>query len=326
MDIRYKKGMDGGINDMEISQVKADIKSNGLKSVYIFTGEELEVMNIYLKQMSMRDKQLVRVDTFRQVYKDSKSPKMMGSPKLYVVRDDNEILTNEKIHKLLDNTDWLKVNILVVVFSNVDKRSKFYKTYKDSIVEFNSLDSKILKKYIQKQINLSDKNCDKLIEVCEGNYGRILLEIDKIKNHAKATQAEDMSNNVFELLLFDGTIYQPPKDAIFDFVDAVLNRSSKCFDLYEQCLAVGEASMVMLSVLYNNAKQTLQVQSCQSKDVSKSTGLTGWQIQNAKKYVGKWKTWELVNILKMVRSMETGIKTGKIEEQMTVPYILVNIL
>lgn len=311
---------------MEISQVKSDIKSNNIKSFYIFTGEELEVMNIYLRQMSMRDKQLVRLDTFRQVYKDSKSPKMMGSPKLYVVRDDNEVLTNEKIQKLLTNTAWLKVNILVLVFTTIDKRSKFYKAYKDTIVEFKPLESPILKKYIQKQIPLSDKNCDKLIDICEGNYGRILLEIDKIKQYVNYLGPAQTQDAVFDKFIKDGTIYQPPKDAIFDFVDAVLDRNSKCFDLYRQCLEVGEASMVMLSVLYNNAKQVLQVQSCPSKDISKSTGLTGWQIQNARKYVGRWKTWELVNILKMVRSMETGIKTGKVEESIAVPYVLVSIL
>lgn len=311
---------------MEVSQVKSDIKQNTLKPIYIFTGSELEVMNIYLKQMSIQYRQLTRMDTFRQVHNDCKVAKIMGSPKLYVVRDDNEVLTNEKIQKLLTNIDWLKVNILVLVFTTIDKRSKFYKAYKDTIVEFKPLESPILKKYIQKQIPLSDKNCDKLIEVCEGNYGRILLEIDKIKRYQEVYKKDIFPNDAFNLLLNDGTIYQPPKDAIFDFVDAVLDRNSKCFDLYRQCLEVGEASMVMLSVLYNNAKQTLQVQSCQSKDISKSTGLTGWQIQNARKYVGRWKTWELVNILKIVRSMETGIETGKVEESMAVPYVLVSIL
>ena len=315
----------GWRNSMEISQVKSDIKQNTLKPIYIFIGEELEVMNIYLKQMSTKgNKQLFRTDTFRQVYKTCKSPKMMSEPKLYVVRDDNEVLTNEKIHKLLTDTEWVKNNVLVLVFTTIDKRSKFYKSYKDTIVEFNPLESPILKKYIQKQISLSDKNCDKLIEVCESNYGRILLEIDKIKRFDhEMTIGKD---NAFEHLLYDGTIYQPPKDAIFDFVDAVLNRSSKCFDLYEQCLAVGEASMVMLSVLYNNAKQTLQVQSCQSKDIGKTTGLTGWQIQCAKKYVGRYKTSELIHIMKLIRNMEIGIKTGKVEEKFAVPYILVNIL
>ena len=318
---------------MEIFQVKADIKSKGLRPIYIFTGAELEVMNIYLKQMSLRDKQLVRVDTFRQVYKDSKSPKMMSSPKLYVVRDDNEVLTNEKIHKLLDNTDWLKVNVLVLVFTTIDKRSKFYKAYKDTICEFKTLEPTMLKKYIQKEIDLSDKSCDKLIELCECNYGRILLEIDKIKQYQNASRVgywdgEEYieTNQCLKNLIKDGTIYKPSKDAIFDFVDAIMNRSEQCFDLYRQCLEVGESPMVMLSVLYNNAKQTLQVQSCHSKDISKSTGLTGWQIQCAKKYIDNYSTYELIHIMKLIREMETGIKTGKVEESIAVPYIVVNVL
>lgn len=310
---------------MEISQIKSDIQTNNIKSMYIFTGEELEVMNIYLKQMSTHSgKQLVRMDSFKQIYNSCKSPKMMSESKLYIVRDDNEILTNEKIHNLLNNMEWIRNNILVVVFTSVDKRSKFYKTYKTTIVEFNTLESRILKKYIQKQIALSDKNCDKLIDLCESNYGRILLEIDKVHTYALCKKVSH--DKAFELLSQDGTIYKPSKDAIFDFVDAILNRSSKCFDLYRQCVEVGEASLVMLTVLYNNVKQTLQIQVCESKDISKTTGLTGWQIQCCKKYVGNYKTKELIRIMKLIRSLEIGIKTGKIEEQLTVPYLLVNIL
>jgi DNA polymerase III delta subunit len=164
------------------------------------------------------------------------------------------------------------------------------------------------------------------MEACEYDYGRCLLEIDKIKNHAKATKAEDMLNNVFELLLFDGTIYQPPKDAIFDFVDAILDvQLNETFKLYQQCLEVKEAVMVMISVLYNNARAVLQVQSCESNDISKSTGLTGWQIQNAKKHLHKRSTGELINILKICQECQQGIVTGTIEEEFVMDYILVNL-
>lgn len=134
-------------------------------------------------------------------------------------------------------------------------------------------------------------------------------------------------DKAFEILLKDRTIYTPPKDAIFDFVDAVLDHKCElAFNLYEQCKAVGEATLVMISVLYNNAKAVLQVQSCNSKDVSKSTGLTGWQIMNAKKHVGKYRNGELIHIMKNCVKCERGIKTGKIEEQFAMDYILVQIL
>ena len=97
-------------------------------------------------------------------------------------------------------------------------------------------------------------------------------------------------NSAFQDLLKDGTIYQPPYDAIFDLVAAILDRKvNKAFDLLQQSYAVGEATMVMLSVLYNNAKAVLQVQSYKGDNLSKATGLTGWQIKNAKPHVSSTK-------------------------------------
>ena len=128
-------------------------------------------------------------------------------------------------------------------------------------------------------------------------------------------------------MLEDGTIYQPPKDAIFDLVDAILDRKIDCFELYEQCKAVSEATMVMLSVLYNNAKAVLQVQSSDNSfELSKRTGLTQWQINKAQSHVGKFRNSELVNMLRLVRECEKGIKIGKYEEQFVMEYILAQVL
>ena len=118
----------------------------------------------------------------------------------------------------------------------------------------------------------------------------------------------------------------PPKDAIFDFVSSILSRSRKCFELWNECKLVGEAVLPILSVLYNNAKAVLQVQQCHNKDVSKFTGLTSFQIFNAKKYVGKYTDDELIDMLLRIRKCEKGIKTGTIEEQYVIDYLLVSTL
>lgn len=134
-------------------------------------------------------------------------------------------------------------------------------------------------------------------------------------------------DEAFEILIKDGTIYVPAKDAIFDFVDEVLNRHcNNSFELLQECYEVGEATMVMLTVLYNNAKAVLQVQTCKTNDISKTTGLTGWQIKNAKPHLHKYTDAELVNMLKLIQECESGIKTGRIEEQFVMQYILARIL
>lgn len=312
---------------MDASTIKSYIQQKNVPDFLIFTGPEWAVQKIYINMIAqVMNLNIKYADGMKDIYGTLQNRSFIATNSLYVIRDDKDIITNEKLQEQIKN-GLIGNNILILLLTTVDKRTKFYKAYKDTITEFEPLKPSILAKYIQKEISLSDKHIEKLMEVCEYDYGRCLLEIDKIKQCMKATRAEDMPNNTFGLLMSDGTIYQPPKDAIFDLVDAILDRKvNESFDLLRQSYAVGEATMVMLSVLYNNAKAVLQVQSCSSSDISKSTGLTGWQINNAKKHCGKYSISELVDIMRIVQQCEKGIKTGEIEEQYVMEYILTSIL
>lgn len=134
-------------------------------------------------------------------------------------------------------------------------------------------------------------------------------------------------DEALEILVKNGTIYEPPYDAIFDLVDAILDRNvNRTFNLLQQSYEVGEATMVMLSVLYNNAKALLQVQTYKGNEITKATGLTGWQIKNAKLHIGKYRENELIYILRLIQKVESGIKTGRMEDEFAMQYLLTHIM
>ena len=164
---------------MNVTEVQSQIKTKNLDNFYIFTGEEWEVQKIYINQISkVSNKQVKRIDSITDVFSTLRNKSFISQSYIYVARDDKEFMQNEKLYNLN-----LGDNIFILLITNVDKRTKFYKTFKDKICEFGHLKPEILKKYIQKEIDLSDKNCDKLMEVCDFDYGKILLEINKIKNY-----------------------------------------------------------------------------------------------------------------------------------------------
>lgn len=309
---------------MTLAELKAEMISGRMRPMYIFTGTEIEVRDIYLKQMAKLGKFDIKwVDDVSDIIQSGRKKSMIASKTLYVLSESAEILKNEKALEAVRNC--IGKNMLVCMFISLDKRVKMYKQYKDITVEFESLKSEILKKYIQKEIGLSDKNCMRLMEICENDYGRCLLEIDKIKRFHIVT--ERLYDQSFISLLQDGTIYQPAKDVIFDFVDAVMQRDAyMAFKLMQESYDSGEATLVMISNLYSNFKATLQVKSCKSRDIAKSTGLNTWQINNAKKYIGNYSVKELINAMQIIRNAEVGIKSGTIDEEIAVPQILVNVL
>lgn len=307
---------------MNVLDIKQQIKDDNLQSYYIFAGEEIEVQRIYINQMAeIRGCKVIRIDNISNVWSELITPSLFDEGNIYVVRDDPDLLNQPQITDMIDN-GLFKGNILVHLLTNVDKRTKFYKQNADRIVVFEHLSGEVLKKYIRKQIALNNANCERLIAICENDYSRILLEIDKIKRFNA-----DNPDSAFEELVENGTIFTPPQDAIFKLVDAILMRKvALVYELLEQCYAVGEANMVILSVLYTNAKQVLQVQSCESSDVCKSTGLTQWQVKCAKAKAGNYSICELVNMLRLIQKIQKGIITGEIEDYLSVDYLLVSIL
>ena len=319
---------------MDVATLKAKIQTKQLPSYLIFSGDEWKVQQIYIDQIAKATGlETRRIDSIIDVYDSLRNRSFVKAPVIYIVRDDKELMSNEKLQQQIES-GILGDNILIHLLTGVDKRTKFYKSHSASIIVFERLSDALLKKYILKEIKLSERNIERLIEVCEHDYGRILLEIDKIKRYALLMYPEvghenenGDYNRTLDDLLKDGTIYEPPYDAIFDLVDAILDRKvNLAFNLLQQSYDVGEATMVMLSVLYNNAKALLQVQTYQGNEITKATGLTGWNIKNAKKHLHKYTDGELIYIVQLVQKIESGIKTGRMEEEFAMSYLLTHIM
>ena len=307
---------------MEVQELKQMIKSADIPNFLIFIGDEWMVKKIYIEQISKVKKLGIKyIDAVSDIASSVGSKSLFNQNYLYVCTDDKEFMTEEKLQqKVIEN---LSDNMLILQLTSVDKRLKFTKTYNNSIVEFKTLNEAVLKRYIQKEIDLNDAKCEQLMEICEYNYGRCLLEIDKIK---RIMGESDTPNISFNLLLVDGTIHVPPKEALWDFIKAVLqNKPKLAFDLYADLKAVEAPTLSILSNLYNNTKQLLQVQTCTSKDIAKTTGLTAWQIKNAKECVGRWRPGDLVYLMRLIQQTESSIKSGKIEESIAVEYILTSL-
>jgi len=175
---------------MDINSLHTQLRSGQLSSFYVFAGPEWAVQKIYIDQIvKTSGLSMYRAETFTEVFRKISSPGLISKKYVFILRDDKELLKEEKAQAKL-KPEFLKKNILILLLTTVDKRTKFFKAYKDTIVEFEPLKPAILKKYLQKEIDLSDRNIDKLMEVCEYSYGRCLLEIDKIRRYANARNLE----------------------------------------------------------------------------------------------------------------------------------------
>lgn len=326
---------------MKLHELQQQIVSKSLDKLYIFYGEEVGIMDVYLSKIySVIGADIVRVETVQEAYVKMSQKRLSGGPRCFVVRDDKEFFKNDKVwskvFSLVNNSS----DFLILVYSSMDKRSKFYKQNADNLTEFAKLSPEMLAKYIQKELDgIDTESALKLAEVCECNYNRIMLECDKIKNYVRGRASELLTDGLYDdsmtyakalrILLNTGIIYQPIGDITFKFTDAILTRNfAETAEYLRQARLKAEPDIMVLSILYNGFKQILMVQGL-GKDQSepaKRTGLTPWQVKLAKEKQGHYTIPELINALKIIRFAEKAIKTGQLDSEVSLEYVIANIM
>lgn len=326
---------------MKLHELQQQIISKSLDKLFIFYGEEVGIMDVYLNKIySSISADVVKVETVQEAYTKMSQKKLAGGPRCFVVRDDKDFFKNDKVWNKVFSLVNSSSDFLILVYSSMDKRSKFYKQNTDKLTEFAKLSPEMLAKYIQKELNdISTQSALKLAEVCECNYNRIMLECDKIKCYVHGYASDLLGDGLYDSsmtydkafnnLLRAGIIYQPIGDITFKFTDAILTRNfSETAEYLRKARLKGEPEIMVLSVLYNGFKQILMVQGL-GKDQSepvKRTGLTAWQVKMAKEKQGHYTISELINALKVIRFAEKAIKTGQLDAEVSLEYVIANIM
>lgn len=290
----------------------------------IFCGEEVEVQRIYIQKMA-NNMPIIYADTVRDAVQQinaTKSALLNTQLKLYVVIDDAEFVESKKA--------WEKVpyiigsNFLVLRFANIDKRRTFYNSLKDYIIEFEKLNTDVLSAHTD---ILSDTNKQKLIEICENDYGRLLLEIDKIRQYA---QAKHLTYDDAFLELNDcNMFYKPVGDITFKLTDAVCGGYVESSLKYlEQAKEVNEPDLRIISILYTEFKQMLMVQGlgANKQNAAERTGINPYKIKHILNKLGGYSIAELQRALHIITDIEQRYKTGGIEQSVAVDTLIISIV
>lgn len=315
---------------MKLPDLQKQIVSKNIDRVLLLFGEEVAIMDVYLDKIyKATEGDVFRVDSVKEAYAKLVQRRIgAGGSRVFIVRDDKEFFKADK--------EWAKVftaaensnDYLILIYSTMDRRSKFFKQNQEKLCEFEKLSSSVLAGYINKLLpGMGAADVEQFAEVCECAYSRILLEADKVQRYAKLSRLDYAP--AFRELLKQGVIYQPIGDITFLFTDAILTRNKRDTAKYLlQAKAIGESEILTLSVLYNGFKQILMVQGLgrDQSEPCKRTGLTPWQVKMAKEKQGHYSIAELVNALKVIRFVEKGIKTGSIDADVAVEYVIVNIM
>ena len=105
---------------MNLMELKKSLSENKLDKLYIFTGEEVAVMDIYINKISkLFNGNVVHAETLSTVVSRLKSKSLIFSDKsLFIIRDDKEVTSAEKIWDSLKKGTFQKDNTIMLVYNS----------------------------------------------------------------------------------------------------------------------------------------------------------------------------------------------------------------
>lgn len=302
---------------MDLITFQSIIKKNELDKMYIFTGKDIGIMNVYIQKISeMRKLKIKRIDSYESIKQSLKMQSFFNDNTLYVIYNDKSIF-NIDLEEIQSN------DFLVFRFDKIDNRKKFFIKNEERIIIFNNMHENVLlshcNKYIDKRYN---NHILKLINYCDKDYSRLMNEIDKIK---QLSNVLDITTGEALKYLLNGYIYKKPEDVIFILIDAIMKRDLSSFDLLKESLDSGEFILTIIKVLVNNAWALLAYKGC-NVNIQKNTGLNYAQIKSCENWNNKWTVKKLLSLIRIIRFVEIGIKTGKVNDSQGIKYIILEAL
>lgn len=318
---------------MELLDIMKKISNNDIPHFLIFFGEEQKIIDIYIQNIVQSvDGKKVVVDSVSQVIKDNGKKNLDKSIKVYVATEDTAFLTKDESWENVRKS--MHKNYLILRYHSLDKRPAFVRKNQQNIVEFSHLSNEVLQQYIYRDLpDLSDENASKLISYCNNDYGRILMETDKIWQ----TQSSRLSNfninldsnDCFEELDKQGLFHKEIGDITFELTDAVLGGyPEKAIQKLDDAKRKGEPAMMISSILYNGFRNLLAYQGLgkNKQGAMERTGMTKGELWGCTKNVGGYSIEEVKRNMLFCQQVESGIKMGTIDEDIALEYLVLSCL
>lgn len=295
---------------LDLLDLQTQIREGSLLPFYIFTGEEIELQNIYLKQMG----NVIRVDRVADIYNKITSKLISGKFAVYVVRDDMDFIKSEKTWGSI--SDRIRNAVLVIQVTTPNKCKKFIKELNDCVVEFNHMTTKQLLNVVNMDCSVSNKQY--FIEACNN-------DLDTINNYLdifKRVGIKELNKKIVDE-------YIPTKEdvTVFQLADAVMRKDEQLtFRLLDQLLEDKNNVMGIIYAIYSQLHKCVLVEGYRGeKNISKVTGINSWICNNILRD-NRIEPSKLLTALRLVQKYDKGIKTGKYDGVIACYSLIVEIL
>lgn len=306
---------------MTPNQLKAGILKNQYPNLLVFMGKETKLKQFYITKMSSSwDK----IDDYKNLNFGMKT--VIPQTKYYLI--DGDCLKNISQNDLVNMKSKMLQSINKYIFnysSDSDIPSLIKTELGPYMVNFEHLNINQLLNHF-KDVELSAEEFTELFEICNYDYTKIELELQKILAYTKEKRLTP--SIAFEILKNEEIIDIPIGDVLFDFTNPVIRGNITQVNYWlNKIKQTDEPLLGIVKTLYDGFKNLYAVQSTQkNKDARSKIGLEQNRIYAISKNLNIYSNQELERNLKILQYVEQGIKTGQISNKYALDYLVVNLL
>lgn len=315
---------------MNLLELKKAIAGKQIPKLNIFFGEEQAVLDIYIEDICKQFDIVIKQTDVESVGFDIGGTSLFSDSKsrrLFIVKYDQSFVSNESAWGSLE-TELEDSDVCVILkYSKIDAKTKFYKHFTDSIVEFTKMSTTVIAKHISNDYGIQQNYAEHLASICDCNYGRVLAEMDTIQCYSEAMNIS--LEEAYKDCYTAGIIYIDPSGSMFDLCNCILDGNVQQIQSeFQKFKDRGDNILGLVSVLSNTVKAIIQVKSFinDTRGICEKTGLQQYAVQNVKKYAKLYKNETLIKLMRKLLLIEKSIKNGELDSAFAVDYTVVSIL
>ena len=294
---------------MKLEELKRDIENNTVTdNLLIFKCDIRFIPLQYVHEIGkIKNKNITFVDTIEEFPHNTSNLFGFVDDNLYVYVCDK-----------LDKLELTNYKNCVIICEKIDKSIN-----SDYVINVPKLEQWQVKDYVYSICDGVDSRLlDKLIEICNYDIYRLDNEIQKLL----AFNSSD--RNIILSEMFDsGSFYELIDYTIWNLSNAIIKKDINSLSaIYEKLPYIDVEPVGLVTVLYNNFKNILQVQL--GKNVTAETlGISSKQFWAVKNYNINYYTKEqLIDIFLLITNMDKLLKTGKLKTDLFIDYMITKII
>lgn len=321
-----------------MQKLNEEIKTGEFRQVYLLLGEEAYLRKQYrdkLKKALLGDGDAMNFHYFEG--KDVSPGEVIDLAETMPFLAERRVLVLENTGLFAHGgemlADYLKepapTAYFVFVEESADKRSKLYKavTAKGRAVEFKTQDEAVLQRWIlgilkKEGMNITGRDLAFFLEKTGSDMENIRGELEKLLCYC-------MGRDVITAKDIEEICTKQISNQIFDMINAIAEKKQrKAMDLYYDLLTLKEPPMRILYLITRQFNMLLQVKElknkgCDASTIGEKVGLAGFIARKYVAQAARFRTADLRRAVEDCVEAEEAVKTGKMNDVMSVELLIV---